>query len=123
MIPTLLRCLLPFTLAILIAACSALPKLPGTGPPADELFLQALDEISADTPGTAFDTLQRTYPESPWAVSALSINELRHTRDTQEARIRGLQQENNRLLQENRRLKEDLENLKKLVIETEKHRR
>lgn len=123
MIPIRPRFLLTLTLVFLIAACSALPKLPEAHPPADELFLQALGEISAATPGAALDMLRRDYPDSPWTASAQSINELQQAHDAQEARIRSLQQEKNRLLQENRKLKEDMEKLRKLVIETERRRR
>lgn len=123
MIASICRCLLLLGLALAAAACGSLPKHPGGPPAADELFLQALGEMSANTTGTAFDTLRKEYPDSPWTASARSISELRQACDAQDVRVRSLQQDKSRLLQENRKLKDDLEKLRKLVIETERHRR
>lgn len=123
MISSLLRCLLPLTLALLVVACAALPRLSGSPPPADELFLQALGEMPTATAEEAFETLRREYPDSPWTSSAQSIKNLQQAHAAQDAKIQALQQDKSRLLQENRKLKEDLEKLRKLVIETERRRR
>ena len=123
MMPVLSRGLMPLVFVVLVAACGFLPKGPETRLPADKLFLQAMNEISAAAPGAAFETLRRDYPDSPWAVHAQAIAELARTRDAQGDRIQTLKQEKSRLLQENRKLKDDLEKLKALVIDTERRRR
>jgi hypothetical protein len=123
MMPALSRGLMSLAFVVFVTACGALPRGPETRPQADKLFLQAMDEISAAAPGTAFETLRRDYPDSPWTVQAQAIAELTRTCDAQEDRVQALKQDKSRLLQENRKLKEDLEKLKALVIDTEKRRR
>lgn len=123
MMTVLSRLLMPLVFVVFVAACGILPKGPGVRSPADELFLQAMDEISAGAPGTAFETLLRDHSDSLWTVQAQAIAELTKTRDAQTVRIQTLKQENSRLLQENRKLKDDLEKLKALVIESERRRR
>ena len=110
-------------LAMVSAACGALPKGPGIEAREPTLFLQAMDETAAATPGTALVTLQRDYPDSPWTARARALIEADKTRKALESKIQTLQQEKSRLLQENSKLKEDLEKLKKLVIETERRRK
>jgi hypothetical protein len=111
------------SLAVFPAACSSLPGGTGHRPPEHLLFLQALDETSSAAPGTALERLRRDYPDSQWTAKALTIADLNRTRETLENKNQSLQQDKNRLLQENRKLKDDLEKLKKLVIDMEKRRK
>jgi hypothetical protein len=122
----MMRCifrLLLLALAAFPTACSSLPKGPGDRPPEHQLFLQAVDETSSAAPGPALEALRRDYPDSPWTAKAQGFADLNRTRETLEIKIQTLQQDKNRLLQENRKLKEDLDKLKKLVIEMEKRRK
>jgi hypothetical protein len=116
------RCLL-LLLTVFATACGALPKGPGMEAREHTLFLQAMDETAAATPGTALVTLQRDYPDSPWTARARALTEADKARKALEVKVQTLQQEKNRLLQENSKLKEDLEKLKKLGIETERRRK
>ena len=110
--------LLLLVLAVFFTACGSLPKSPGD----HQLFLQAVDETSSAAPGAALDTLRRDYPDSPWTAKAQAWDDLNRAREALEIKIQTLQQDKNRLVQENRKLKEDLDKLKKLVIEMEKRR-
>jgi hypothetical protein len=112
-----------FLLAVFAAACGSLPKGPGALPAAHELFLQATDEISSGRTGPALDTLRHDYPDSPWTAKAQNFLELDQAQETLEIKVQTLQQEKSHLLQENRKLKEDLDQLRKLVIETERRRK
>jgi hypothetical protein len=115
--------ILLLALAAFSTACISLPKSPGDLPPEHQLFLQAVDETSSAAPGTALDTLRRNYPDSPWTAKAQALADLNRTREALEIKVQTLQQDKNRLLQENRKLKEDLDKLKKLVIEMEQRRK
>jgi hypothetical protein len=115
--------LLLLALATFPSACSSLPKGQRERPPEHQLFLQAVDETSSAAPGTALETLWRDYPDSPWTAKAQGFSDLSRTRESLEIKVQTLQQDKNRLLQENRKLKDDLDKLKKLVIEMEKRRK
>jgi hypothetical protein len=115
--------ILLLALAAFSTACSSLPKSPGDRPPEHQLFLQAVDETSSAAPGTVLDTLRRDYPDSPWTAQAQALADLSQAREALEIKIQTLQQDKNRLLQENRKLKEDMDKLKKLVIDMEKRRK
>jgi hypothetical protein len=110
-------------LAVSATACGSLPKYPGDRSAAHELFLQATDEISSGRTGPALDTLRHDYPDSPWTTKAQNFVKLNKAQETLEIKVQTLQLEKSHLLQENRKLKEDLDQLRKLVIETERRRK
>jgi len=110
-------------LAAVSAACGSLAGGSGCQPPDHQLFLKAVDETSPAAPGSALDALLRDCPNSPWTAKAQKIADFNRTRETLEIKVQALQQDKNRLLQENHKVKEDLDKLKKLVIEMEKRRK
>lgn len=123
MMPCRSRMLWLLLMAMFATGCSPLPKYPGDRSAAHELFLQATDEISSGRTGPALDTLRHDYPDSPWTAKAQNFVELNKAQETLEIKVQTLQQEKSRLLLENRKLKEDLDQLRKLVIDTERRRK
>jgi hypothetical protein len=118
-----------FFLLFTLTGCSG--KFPGVfspRPPDERLFLQGMEDWrpGGDFPA-AFDTLLKTYPDSPWAEKIRSVNELTTTRakqqtalDRLEREVNSCRQENKLLQQQKKALENDQEKLKKLLIELER---
>lgn len=75
--------------------------------------------MAAGKKSNAFTLLEREYPTSPWAARARTVTALKQkVRDKAKA-LRAQEGENTRLTKEVAHLRNDLEKLKKLLIETE----
>ncbi len=100
-----------------------------TPDPSEALFVQVLEE-EAPRRAEALAELERDHSQSPWALRAKKIEELRTSRDALTDRIRNLERRNNTEVQKNRALEKelnslrnDLEKLKQIIIEMEQRSR
>jgi predicted RNase H-like nuclease (RuvC/YqgF family) len=131
--PSLLH--VAIALAFYLTACSPLLEKPmkpyaETAPQSADLYLLAIDEIVSGGTGPVLEELQREHPESPLTAKASALAELVRSRQNLDERIKALTRERAKLQQENthlqgeiRLLTDDLENLRKLIIEMEMRRK
>jgi septal ring factor EnvC (AmiA/AmiB activator) len=122
-------------LSFCLAACSPLLEKRAESTTADTLYpsalyLQAIDEIASTGTGPALEELQRKHPESPLTAKASALAELVRSRQNLDERIKALTHERAKLQEENKHLQweirlltDDLENLRKLIIEMEMRRK
>lgn len=115
-----------FALALLTGCTlGVIAPAPVPPDPAESLFLTYLEGPASDRT-EALARLNAEYSQSPWAARAQRVSDMRAARDSQGQRVRLLEQEKTRCLQEKesleeeaRRLRDDLEKLKKLLIDME----
>lgn len=95
-------------------------------PSAQSLFRKGLDQVAAGKRTRAFSQLEREYPASPWTAHAHTVLALKKKVREQARALAALQEaksrcalENARLTKETDRYRNDLEKLKKLLIENE----
>ncbi len=119
-----MRWILLLFLLLLATGCS-LPHLAQNG--AEALFDQGLKEMAGDKNPKSLAELQKRFPQSPWARRAGVLNRLSAARQRTDKQLQAMEQgltdcrtKSRKDQEELLRLRNDLEALKRLVIETEK---
>ena len=118
-------------LLILLCACKS-GSIPVPGPAPDQVLLyQGLDELDGRKNGLppAFDTLQKEYPDSPYARHVRSVGQLLERLQSQQQVINQLTRERNAWRDEKKDLQQtidalenDRRRLRQLLIDLEKRR-
>ena len=118
-------------LVILLCACKS-GSIPVPAPPPDQLlFYQGLDELDVRKNGLppAFDTLQKGYPDSPYALYVRSVGQLLERLQSQQQVINQLTRERNAWRDEKKELQQaidalenDRRRLRQLLIDLERRR-
>ncbi|HKK01871.1 MAG TPA: hypothetical protein VJ955_06845 [Desulfuromonadales bacterium] len=111
----------------LCAGCALLPVPPSASHPgsdkAQHLFLQGLDELTATGGSPSFATLHRRHPQSPWTARADQVVKLcaKPAARLKELRneIQRCSRDKTRLKDQIKHLRDDLDKIKKLLIEME----
>lgn len=113
---------------LILCGCASRPLPEFLIPKDQRLFVLGMAELDAspETPA-AFDTLQQTYPESPWTQKALTISALLETIRAQQKSLNRLERAKDSCRQENKSLQQkidsleaDRKKLKQLLIDFEK---
>ena len=118
-------------LLILLCACKS-GSIPVPGPAPDQVLLyQGLDELDGRKNGLppAFDTLQKEYPDSPYALYVRSVGQLLERLQSQQQVINQLTRERNAWRDEKKELQQaidalenDRRRLRQLLIDLERRR-
>lgn len=114
---------------LFLSSCTA-ANIPEFLVPADrQLFVQGMAQLEAQSDPTAFIALQQSYPASPWAQRASSVQQLRQTIADQQQQIDSLERDHKKCLQQDEILRQqkdalegDLQRLKQLLIDFESRR-
>lgn len=123
-----MRVLSYLCLMLLLCGCASRPLPAFLTPKDQQLFVQGMSELDAkqELPA-AFVTLQKDYPQSPWAKKAQTISQLLETIEKQQKSLGRLErdkafyrQENKVLQQKIQSLEADRKKLKQLLINLEK---
>jgi hypothetical protein len=123
-----MRFLLIIGLLIILCGCTSGLPFAFSTPRDQELFLRGMDELKAgqEMP-EAFNTLEKSYPDSPWTERSRTLTDLVSSVKNQQASVRRLErdlstcrQENGSLEQQKKILENGLAKLKRLLIDLEK---
>ncbi len=123
-----MRVLSYLCLLLLLCGCAARPLPAFLTPKDQQLFVQGMAEVEVNVVSpAAFVTLQRTYPNSPWAQKAQTISVLLETIRGQQKSLRRLERDKASFRQENKALQQkidsleaDRKKLKQLLIDLER---
>lgn len=123
----------PLAPLVLLLATACTPTIIPIRDPAEPLFVRVLEGTATER-AEALAALKEEHPGSPWTARARAAADLHRQRESQSQKLRQAEQERSRCRQENEdllaeaarlnaetaRLREDLDKLKKLLIDMEK---